>query len=77
LQTEQCECSVCYEGKEKQTFVKLNCGHEFCKDCIKQYLQNVRTENPQCALCRSEIKNIELTTQEIRNEFNDLITISL
>jgi hypothetical protein len=71
--TNECECGICYEGKIQPEFVKLNCGHEFCKDCIKEYLHNVRTENPQCAFCRSEIKNMELSTQDIRNEFDDLI----
>jgi hypothetical protein len=71
--TNECECNICYEGKEKKSFVKLNCGHEFCKDCIKEYLHNVRTEKPQCAFCRSEIKNMELATQDIRSEFNGLI----
>jgi hypothetical protein len=69
----ECECNICYESKLKPEFVKLNCGHEFCKDCIKQSLQNVRTENPQCAFCRSEIVNMELTSEDIRNEFNDII----
>jgi hypothetical protein len=71
--TNECECGICYDSKTQPEFVKLNCGHEFCKDCIKQSLQNVRTENPQCAFCRSEINNMELTSEEIRNEFNDLI----
>lgn len=73
LCTNECECGICYENKQKQVFVKLNCGHEFCKDCIKEYLKNVSTEEPQCAFCRTKIKNMELTSQEIRNEFNDLI----
>ncbi len=72
-QTNHCECNICYESKLKPEFVKLNCGHEFCKDCIKQSLKNVRTSNPQCAFCRSEIVNMELTSQDIRNEFNDSI----
>jgi hypothetical protein len=76
-QTNHCECDICYESKLKPEFVKLNCGHEFCKDCIKQSLKNVRTENPQCAFCRSEIVNMELTSQEICNEFNDLINTSV
>lgn len=71
--TEECECSICYEGKEKKSFVKLNCGHEFCKDCIKESLKNVRTESPQCAFCRAEINNIELSSQIIRDEFNDVL----
>ena len=72
-QTNTCECDICYESKLKPEFVRLNCGHEFCKDCIKQSLKNVRTTNPQCAFCRSEIVNMELTSQDIRNEFNDII----
>jgi hypothetical protein len=71
--TNHCECDICYESKLKPEFVKLNCGHEFCKDCIKQSLKNVRTENPQCAFCRAEIVNMELTSEDIRNEFNDII----
>jgi hypothetical protein len=73
-QSNTCECNICYESKLKPEFVKLNCGHEFCKDCLKQFLQNVRTEQPLCAFCRSEIINMELTSEDIRNEFNELIT---
>jgi len=72
--SEKCDCNICYENYEKDNFVKLNCGHEFCKDCIKGYLKNVTTHEPQCAFCRAEIKNIELTSQEICDEFNDLIS---
>ena len=71
--TNECECSICYDCKDKNNFIKLNCGHEFCKDCIKQTLKNVRTEKPHCAFCRAEIKNMELTSQDILNEFNDVI----
>jgi hypothetical protein len=72
-QTNNCECSICYESKNKHEFIKLNCEHEFCKECIKQSLQNVTTEKPLCAFCRSEIINMELTSQEVRNELNELI----
>jgi hypothetical protein len=72
-QTEQCDCNICYDAKEKEKFVKLNCGHEFCKDCIKKTLQNAGEENPKCALCRAEIKNMELSSETICDEFNELI----
>jgi hypothetical protein len=75
--TNECECGICYENKQKKVFVKLNCGHEFCKDCVKEYLKNVTTEDPQCAFCRTKIKNMELTSQEIRDEFNELIDTSI
>jgi hypothetical protein len=70
---EKCECNICYEEREKKVFVKLDCGHEFCKDCIRQSLQNEQRQKPCCAFCRSHINNIELKLESIKNEFNDLI----
>jgi hypothetical protein len=70
---EQCECSICYETLDKPTFIKLNCGHEFCKNCIKQLLQNEQRQIPCCAFCRTTICTFEMKSQEIRNEFNDLL----
>jgi hypothetical protein len=75
--TNDCECGICYENKKKPVFVKLNCGHEFCKDCVKEYFKNITTEYPQCAFCRTQIKNMELTSQEIKDEFNELIDTSI
>lgn len=71
---EKCECNICYEESEKQHFVKYNCGHEFCKDCIKKSLQNESKIKPCCAFCRADITNFEFKTETIKNEFNDLIT---
>lgn len=67
------ECGICYEECENKNFIKLNCGHEFCKDCIKQTLQNERRFTPCCAFCRKDIKNFELKLDYIKNEFNELI----
>jgi hypothetical protein len=72
--TSDCECNICYESFKKDKFVKVNCGHEFCKDCMKQTLQNVISETPQCAYCRKEINSMELSSEEIVNEFNNLIS---
>lgn len=74
---DECECSICYENKEKLNFIKLNCGHEFCKDCFKQTLKNVRTCNPRCAFCRAEIQNIELSSNLIRNELDDILLTTI
>lgn len=70
---EECECNICYDEHEKKNFVKLDCGHEFCKDCIKQSLQNERRKTPCCAFCRADIKNFELKVESIKNEFDELI----
>jgi hypothetical protein len=73
LDINECECGICYENKQKTSFIKLNCGHEFCKDCIKNSLKNVRSENPQCAFCRAEIKNMELSSQTMIDDLNDVL----
>jgi len=68
-----CECNICYNEIKHEHFVKLNCGHEFCKECIKQTFKHVTTKAPQCAFCRAEINNLELSSETICNEFNDLL----
>jgi len=73
---EKCECSICYEYYENKHFVKLNCGHEFCKDCIKQTLQNDRRQTPCCAFCRTEMKNFEYKSESIANEFSDFLELN-
>jgi len=34
------ECQVCMEEKEAEFFIKLKCGHEYCDDCLRDYLTN-------------------------------------
>ncbi len=70
---EKCECNICYEQQEKKLFAKLDCNHEFCKDCVKKYLQNENKQIPCCAFCRSEIKNIEFKSETVREEFAEFI----
>ena len=70
----KCECNICYNENEKKNFIKLNCGHEFCKDCIKQTLQNDRRKTPCCAFCRTDITNFDIKHESIKNEFDELIT---
>lgn len=70
---EKCECNICYDMYEKQKFIKLECGHEFCKDCIKQSLQNDIRDTPCCAFCRADITILELRQESIKNEIDSLI----
>lgn len=71
---EEWECNICYDIHYKKQFIKLDCGHEFCKDCIIQSLQNERRRTPCCAFCRADIKNFELKDDSYKNEFDELIS---
>ena len=73
---ENCQCSICWDNKEKRQFAKLECNHEFCKDCIKRTIETRTNEtrtNLCCALCRSEITTIRLRTQEVHHEISEAI----
>lgn len=70
---ELCECNICYEQREKKLFAKLDCGHEFCKDCTIKSLQNEKRNIPCCAFCRNQIKNIELKLETLKEEFEEFI----
>jgi hypothetical protein len=44
------ECSICMDdlGKVRSQVVGLNCGHEFCKRCIRRWLENSKDTCPNC-----------------------------
>lgn len=74
---ELCECNICLDEKKIQDNVKLGCNHEFCKDCIIKTLQMNNTNNhPSCAYCRTEIKNIEVRTENVYNEISSYTLLS-
>jgi len=73
---ENCQCSICWDNKEKRQFAKLECNHEFCKDCMKRTIETRTNEtrtNLCCALCRSEVRTIRLRTQEVHDEIAQAI----
>jgi hypothetical protein len=45
-------CSICQ--KNVLNSVKVDCGHNYCKECITEYIK----VNNNCPNCRNEIKNI-------------------
>jgi hypothetical protein len=69
------ECNICYELCNNKNFIKLNCNHEFCKECIKNILKSCKSnfKEPCCAYCREVINAITYKSETIHEEFSDLI----
>ena len=68
-----CDCNICYETFNVTNFVKLNCGHDFCKDCIKKTLRLCSlAKEPICAFCRAPISQITYKNEEVLTEFSDM-----
>ena len=47
---------LCLEYLSEKCLNKLNCGHNYCKDCMKTYLK--KTKKALCGICRNDIKVI-------------------
>ena len=63
-----CSCSICWDERELINFVRLDCKHEFCKDCIIATTTHNNGRVPCCALCRAEVRTIVSRTDEIQTE---------
>jgi hypothetical protein len=69
---DQSECNICYESFNITSFVKLNCSHTFCKECIKSTLKKCSLfKSPSCAYCREDITTITCSNT-IKQEFSTM-----
>jgi len=56
------ECNICYEEMHSTKAVRLNCQHDFCKECTVTHIEKTKTFIVTCPMCRSHITTIsELT----------------
>jgi len=67
------ECSICWDQKASDKFVKLNCNHEFCNECIIKTLAANKHRAPCCALCRADINNITSRRVDVQNEISNAV----
>ena len=58
------ECSICYEEKEMISYIKFNCNHLFCKNCVESTIES-REQILRCALCRTDVKKMEMKSKEV------------
>jgi hypothetical protein len=60
------DCCICYNPMTDADFVQLNCNHQYCKSCIKRWM-NVKT-NTSCPMCRTNITTIKTRNPIVRYE---------
>lgn len=65
---EDTNCCICIESRENSQICQLNCCHKFCYSCILTHIRRNRIRNC-CPLCRSNITNIIVQSEEIRDQF--------
>ena len=69
-----CECSICYDNKMTGDYIKFNCNHEFCKDCVINTIKlKGNKNNICCALCRAEVKTLQFRNELVKTELAEYI----
>jgi hypothetical protein len=71
------ECFICYEKNSINKFIKLNCNHEFCKDCIKKHclmIEGFLEEGLTLDKKREHKKEFDKCIKEFRGIFERLAT---
>ena len=62
--TKTFECCICWTTDiKKENMGRLQCNHSFCIECLHSVFKTDRSEDThyKCCLCRSPIKNIEVS----------------
>lgn len=52
------ECNICLEQRSSNDSALLQCGHVFCGVCLSEC---IKSNNKNCAMCRADIKRVEVT----------------
>lgn len=79
-QQEYFECSICMEEEcPNLDQVQLGCSHSFCATCLSVILTNSQNKktHPCCALCRADVKNINVHNQKIMEDYNNKFCYSI
>ena len=68
---EDLNCCVCMELKKDTEICQLNCLHKFCSSCVTIHVKKNRN-SACCPLCRTNITNISVQTEEDLEIFRNL-----
>jgi len=69
-------CAICYEDYSAYSFVKTNCEHSFCHNCVIETIK-ILPENKKlsCAMCRSTVTHLSCYTSETNTNLKNTLNI--
>lgn len=53
------ECGICYDEMSITKAVRLNCNHDFCKECTLTHIEKTKLYLVPCPMCRTNITSIQ------------------
>jgi hypothetical protein len=71
-------CDICYEDYPCDNFVKTNCDHSFCQNCVTNTIKILPVKKTlSCAMCRSTITHLSCYTSENNTNLKNVLNINL
>jgi hypothetical protein len=62
-------CAICLENKKfKKTFIELNCGHKFHKNCLETWFKTAVS----CPLCRKDCLDLDRIPYVVEYENDEI-----
>lgn len=64
------DCPVCFDSLQTKQIVQTNCGHGYCRECVKNIASSMKdkTQQPSCPLCRTTLRELKSYDQQICTE---------
>ena len=62
-------CTICLDNIKHKNIALINCGHYFCKSCIRKYMYEDDFKKYECPICRKEFKNNNIYMNQNNNEY--------
>ena len=56
------ECAICMDAIDHADHTTTNCGHAFCKGCIREWLES----NMACPMCRTQVHTLDTPRSALR-----------
>ena len=63
-------CPICYDDILPAEKIRFKCGHILCNKCTRALVDTCTQPQPQCVLCRAEIREIYTTDRTIYSEWD-------
>ena len=67
------QCCICMEDKTPEEFCILNCGHEYCLECMGKHL----LINCSCPICRSNVNAVSVKNCNAKNVMENNLTYNI
>lgn len=75
VDTDPCDCTICFDAFHPSDIIHTNCNHMMCIDCVSGYSESIKnmTRKPNCPTCRADFTKFKTHNQFTKNQLTQII----